>query len=618
MSTSSTFTKTTKAVDRARPLHRINSPSFDELRPRAAGNGLGCGCRSASNYRLSPRAADEGPGLIEQQAPRLMPVIPAWVPVEREGKPPGQTFESIPEVEREIEGRLALSQHPNEDFPLGQWHWWYDWNFFVVPANGFEYIRALGTHDDVGDGIRFETVECEWDCGAFGDYDFTSPGGRLPTLDASAPFFGRDWAWPVGGEYIWLAGRWIYDCGHPDRQGRARSELHPCKAVATARWEAVKFDENERHVPAIQFMFFACRNGGYWDFPNISGSDYEFIVDLPEAPEPAGEYPIGHTPGIALNTLVVRPRLLVKLDYAPFTSARGPTAGAGEADPEIELLPPENPRESPKQVKIRVPLTKLGAGARNSYGVIVSLGWFDGERQQAETVKEVRINFLSITMAGDTRRFIDSFLRRLPGEPGGIGGTLRFVFRVGVNGRWHAVDFPDTSVGTRQFPLRVSETVHLAEEDDIRITCTGMEEDPSGEMLRRGLDGRTVRGAGGIPFAWDADIDQRDDGRASSIALQMVHEGILDVVTSLSLVTTISNDLGKVIPGLPTLLQGDTPNPLKVKDLMRMAGGPSPRRLPGRLTARTRVGGPPGTTAPIGTDIDFTLHYELEYRDLPG
>lgn len=614
----SVFTNTTKTVDRAKPFHRINSPSFDDQRPRASGIGAGCGCRSGANYR--ERLAGER-DLLRDEQKKALHGLPAWVPVEREGKPPGQDWESLPEVEREIEGILRFSRHASEDVPVAQWHLWYDWNFFVEPVTGFEYIRAHGTHDDAADAIRVGTVECEWDLGAIGDYDFTSPGGLTPTLDVPGPMFDRDWAWPVGGEYIWLAGRWIYDCGHPE-DGFTRSELHPCKAVATARWEAVKFDENERHVPAIQFMFFACRKGGYWDFPNISGSDYEFIVDLPEGPAPPVEYPIGHTPEFTLNTLVVRPRLLAKFDYAPFRNARGPAARPGEADPEIEILPPENPGELPKQVKVRIPLTKLPAD-RNSYGVIVSLGWHDPGREQAEKVKEVVFRFKEVELTGDLRRFLDtSLLNRLPAwlvpEPGGIGGTIRLDFRVGVNGRWHALDVPSVNLRMKVLSLKhQGETMFLAEDDDIRITAHGLEEDPSGEMLRRSLEDRTLKNEGGIPFVWRADIDQRDDARASRIADHMVSEALSDAFKTISLVTTESDDLGKVVPHLGML--GDTPNPLTVKELMRLAG--PPRRLQGRLSARTRVAGPPGAGAPsttFGGDLDYTVHYEVEYRDLPN
>jgi hypothetical protein len=61
--------------------------------------------------------------------------------------------------------------------------------FSVIPAKGYEYVRGVGNPD--------ETVECEWDTGAFGGYDFQ---GWRPTANAPGPMFGRDWAWPDGGE----------------------------------------------------------------------------------------------------------------------------------------------------------------------------------------------------------------------------------------------------------------------------------------------------------------------------------------------------------------------------------------------------------------------------------
>jgi hypothetical protein len=95
----------------------------------------------------------------------------------------------------------------------------------------------------------------------------------------------------------------------------------------------------------------------------------------------------------------------------------------------------------------------------------------------------------------------------------------------------------------------------------------------------------------------------------------MLSEALSDAFKTISLVTTESDDLGKVVPHLGMF--GDTPNPLTVKELMRLKGPSQP--LKGRLRARTRVGGPPGTAKPGTTperDLDFTLHYEIEWRDL--
>lgn len=599
------FSNDSKAVDRNRPFHRINTDSFAPSRKRASGNGKPCGCREKEDFDDSAIFSIPIIGIIPRLAAQeLMKVLPSWVSIERESQPNRNLWPALEGVEREVEGRLKFSQQTHEDFPFSQWHWWYDWNFFVVPAHGYRYVRAEGTRDDMDDLIRGGAIECEWDTGAFGAYDFDRPGGRVPTLDEPGPMFGRDWAWPVGGEYIWIAGKWIYDCGHAEEHGgKASSELHPCKAIATARWEAVEFDENERHVPAIQFMFFANSTGGYCRVPGLGEKDYEFIVDLPEPPAGLAEtpeYPIGRSPDFPLNTLALRPRLLTKLDREPFGNARGPVAEPGEADPLIELMPAENPGELPKQVRVRFPLTDLGAAAPESYGVIVSLGWHDPLRSEADKIKEVRIFFDTVVL-GDLEH-TEEFL-----EP-----EMSLQFKFGVNGRWHAKHFVDVPSRARELGLKRLVTLHLHERDDIRIASCGMEEDVSGRTLRIPFDNRTVKGAGGIPFDYRNDFDQPDHGHVSRIAHQMAIEGVGDFAASFfqDWPAEISDPLGRIVPGVRAG-RGDTPNPLTLRELMERTGGPG-RPLEGRLTARVSLGQHTMSAS------DYTLRYQIEYRDLPN
>jgi hypothetical protein len=629
------FTNTTKVPDRARPIHRINSPSYDENRLPPSGRGQDCGCRDATHFQGMPAA------LL-----KLARTVPDWVPVEREGKPPSVTREmwaTLPEVEYELEGAVTDSRHARIDVPFTQWHFWYDWNFFVIPAKGFEYLR--------GRGNPHQSIECEWDVGAFGDYDFQS---SRPTPAVPGPMFDRDWAWPVGGEYMWIAGRWIYDCGHPqsrifkkdggellgditkerseevfvrteggflrpstvkhitiatatgpvtvadaeidriERESIVHTELHPCKAVASARWEAVKFDDNERHVPAIQFMFFACLDGGYISPFPLNSRDYEFIVDLPESAEDKGPYPVGHAPEFPMNTLVVRPRLLVQLDYAPFASARRPVVPAGQADPVIELLPAEK-GGVPKQVKIRVPLTKVDASA-HSYGVIVSLGWHDPERKQANKVKRV-IVFLDSLEVGPAFPFVREH-----------EGSEAWEMKIGVNGRW----FAKTSNVTRQgmlVPLQKTIELHLAEEDHIAIKVFGIGATFHAEMFSRGLEFRILGTEGlgaGRKYRWE-EIDQPDDDRAAEIINVLTAEGIQTLFAEGSRLDAENIGRQQISPGRP-VATGDSPNPMTLKELMSRMGAPG-RPMRGKLTAARSTGsgiGPP----------DYVLHYEIKYEDL--
>ena len=96
-------------------------------------------------------------------------------------------------------------------------------------------------------------MECEWDVGAFGDAakdNSSQPFGP-------GPMFFRDCGWPMAGQHVWVAGRWIYDCGHPNKKGLARSELHPSRAIASARWEAAKFKTGAKVLwPQSGFLLF--------------------------------------------------------------------------------------------------------------------------------------------------------------------------------------------------------------------------------------------------------------------------------------------------------------------------------------------------------------------------
>lgn len=652
------FTNTTKVPDRARPIHRINSPSFDENRPPASGRGHDCGCRGPEDF-----LGEAHP----EQLLNAMRTIPDWVPVEREGKPPHITREAwrtLPEIEYEVEGVLSESRQAGSDVPFAQWHLWYDWNFFVIPAKGFEYLR--------GRGNPHEFMECEWDCGAFGDYDFQS---SLPTPAVPGPMFGRDWAWPGGGGYIWLAGRWIYDCGHPQsriilndgselfgditkevskdvvtvREGEfaqhstvvsttiatkdgpvtvtnadvreiqkqqfVHSEIHPCKAVAAARWEAVKFDDNERPVPAIQFMFFACFDGGYISPFPLNDRDYEFIVDLPESVEDKEPYPIGHTPDFPLNTLVLRPRLLVKFDYTPFANARGPVAQSGQADPLIEILPAEK-GGVPQQVKLRVPLTTLGSST-HSYGVIASLGWHDPERKQAEKVKLVNV-FLDSLEIGEAFPYAQEH-----------EGTEPWQMKIGVNGRW----FAKTSTVSRQgmkIPLGLAIELYLAEDDEIAITTYGIRARFNADLFARPLDQRTLRRPSNIPvgvvdddrgptpgshvvfrpgdaLVWGEDIDQPDEDRASDVAADLIELGFSTLIFERELLNEENEGRQQIKPGRP-IASRDSPNPLTLKELMSRMSAPG-RPMRGKLTAARITD--TGIAAP-----DYILHYEVKYEDL--
>ena len=399
--------------------------------------------------------------------------IPAWVPVERQltpipddekdekklkaavdkNKKEREDFEKTAK-ENEVEGQLTGSYQLPRGIPFLQWNRWFNWAFNVKPINGYRYMVGQGNkHDpkeeadlhpdnaddpldpatDVNEG-QDHSMQCLMDFGAFSK----TPGEVGDKLFASGPMYQNGWPfWPSCGDYFWASGRWVYDCTHvtdDDKdKGLMPTQLHPVKAFACARYEGFKFDENERPVPAVRFLFFATKRGGYLNFGakdkdvaddecgvKINSKDYEFVLDLPESPPIEDvKWPIGHSPVTDANTLVLRPSLLIDVKFAPFDVDTGTFANNLQFDkaviPKVRLLKPADPKKpTQRQVKVTVPLTKFDAG-KDAYGVCISLGWFDPTGEQADRTKRIEMRFQHI-------KYVDSH------------SDVRLHFA--ANGRW--------------------------------------------------------------------------------------------------------------------------------------------------------------------------------------
>ena len=380
-----------KKWDPTEPIHRINSPAFNTGGfSTATGDGVSRGCRLPGGLQMTSQ---------------LSRVLPAWVPVQDNPY-------------KEVEGKLLRSFQTWTDFPMFQWHRWYDWNFHVVPSQSYSYLRGDGNKTPgphpiaVVDG---PAMECEWDCGSFGSRE--------------GPMFMQDWLWPMGNQFVWIAGRWIYDCGHADpNNNKMRSELHPCCAVANARWEAQSFSSSAKQlfptlqdplgfdvpfVPGVQFMFFACKRGGYFDLPEVFDRDYTFIVDLPRETPGRTVAPIGPTPTNPQNTLVVGPlRIVASVSFDPFSNATTPINNS--LQPVLDVIVPAD-GSSPNQVKVTIPLSQLKGTPTNSYGVMISFGVFDQFLALAKRI-------VKITGSFDTVQFFGDF------------GDVDI--KCGINGRW--------------------------------------------------------------------------------------------------------------------------------------------------------------------------------------
>jgi hypothetical protein len=379
-------------------------------------------------------------------------------------------------------------------------------NFFLTPDVERE-LRAAGATSEVIEAVRksgaksgftqiairdfdgsgAESMECEFDCGMFGSRfrDISAP-------QSFGPMFEADWAWPMTGQYFWGRGQWIYDCGHPTgdirtgpNAGLTRSELHPCRALATARWEAVNFPENGQFfVPAIQFMFFATRLGGYTDEERpgaLPNQDIEFIVDLPKLDMHSGPFPIGHTPDFPHNTIQL-PRLLKKVDFSPFSTAINKTAAtrlaASKVEPVVEPIRRKDaPTAPPQQVKVTIPFASGIPATDDYYGFILSLGWLDPDQTQARRVKKVRVTLQSIRVGPDDH------------DAGIFKGSGEWQIRAGVNGRWMQKRQEGISAGD-EIPLKVPFDFFLSDDDAVAIAAHGEETDLVHDVYKDRTDDR--------------------------------------------------------------------------------------------------------------------------------
>lgn len=631
--------------------------------------------------------------------------VPSWVPA----------FRVLPEealhLEQEIEGRLVRSHQRYDSVPFTQWHAWYDWSFRVTPEK--EFIALLGEgntgreRNDAGldqpEGrgkTRYDldtstvkggninaTVDCEWDLGAFGE----KPGAFFNLQGNEQP---RDWMWPMTGSHFWAAGRCVYDCSHAtsdEKQGNDPglhlNQLHPCKAIATARHEAVKFDENPLAVPAIQFMFFASRSqakvhdeqdvtrdrrmdtAGDFRFPALNDADYSFVVDLPPAPPRDGPFFIGATPGVLLNTLVPGRPLLHRFDVQGFASAFD-FSNNGGVTPDIE---PVRPKDGglPTQVKVTFPLTRLSADIE-TYGVIVSLGWFDPNGALAARVHRVTIELDQIVLAK-------------PDE-----GRSEYRVNVAVNGRWFFFG-PDSDdevedngtitltrdrpqpigSGKQRKPLGPPRTIvlFLSEDDAVSISVHGMEQDGLGDIMdlppdhahpdvpdealltalkvleNNFLDDRLLRGPKlvkvsqpgsgqppkefqvpfiGRPVEWKTDVDDRDITPGADNSARDKHASIVARAMFLRLAMQAfdANDvMGLIDPNVrfpdepsatPRLNdRTDSPNPLNVARVIKEVGFGAFRQC--ELSGyRTDAFGRMGNLAYDPNALEYRIRYRVK------
>ena len=522
-------------------------------------------------------------------AERALRVMPQWVPVLK-----GASNEVVtPDQVIEVEGLASRSFMNPVEVPFRQWHMWFNWNVHIIPEPGYNVIAAEDPPNTDGAELaevpvvhNTRTISVQWDTGGLWRADIRAEmaAGFIPQamVGYDGPMVLSDWAWPMTNSYVWATGRWVYDCSRTtnDTPPKMCTMINPCKAIASARWQAFEFPENELEtsVPAIQFMFFACKRGGYIDFPSITDTDYEFIVDLPQNDlKPLVPFPIGHTPEFPHNTIVMRPRLLLNLDQAPFD-----IADSKPIEPIVEIIHPDDPQKLPEQVKVRVPLTTLPADAE-ACGFILTMGWYDPTLKQAEKVKRCEVAFTHFSGIQKVRNSLVTVIRnelnqdeqrvlnRIQQEIGDIdvinilGRTIDvkdipilgrklqqlgarivtellelfgevveedWLLRIGVNGKWQ-VRYIDRLKQSNIKKLRldpVQARVLLSNDDLLALAANGAEFAPIGEIMLKEAGARTFQFDGTRPKWAEIVTPDADPARAREIRQKMAIAYALDLL----------------------------------------------------------------------------------------
>jgi hypothetical protein len=447
--------------------------------------------------------------------------IPSWVPVNRKGFGPDFDAENAhnvgddgKEAEVEVEGFLSRSYQTHHHRPYTQWSRYHHWAFHVEPTRGFGHLVRRGVLRSPDDdkllstaGVQNEQAifiyenargfpdplatnadfECLMDIGAFSQ----PPGDSGQVLTHPGIFYEKGWPfWPQHGDWFWAAGRYVYDCTHvtPSKEADLDKpddkpkdvELHPSlinpvKAFATARFEATLYDEADEPLPSMRFSFLSCRKGGYYDFDGshipFGTTDYEFAVDLPPAPAGTVAYDIGQVEDFALNTLLIRPRLLQKLELAPYGSLDR-TVDWHTDPPLIEVVRPTD-GSLPRMVKVTVPMSSVPTG-KDGYGFTISFAWLAPGVPSG--VKKVTVKLDSMTFNNDRKDLRMSIA---------VNGRMVFVPTASQSSK----TLVSPSDALQQFPGSSGIVLFLPPEKGVRISAHGAHRRGFGEFIE---ENRTI------------------------------------------------------------------------------------------------------------------------------
>ena len=185
------------------------------------------------------------------------------------------------------EGVVRQSHVATNDAPNS--HLGHDQNFVVALDSAYNHLNSDA--NDVENNERL--MEMEWDMTFF------------------PPQF-----WPTPGDRVWMMGRWVFDCGHPEGY---HTEFHPPLAVAFTHLEPTTLPGDTAPTLTNRCSIYIGGRGGNFDAP-VAIRNYDFDMPLPPRPAPAllsslhaavvalpfgGPAPVLTFPGATANTLHV-------------------------------------------------------------------------------------------------------------------------------------------------------------------------------------------------------------------------------------------------------------------------------------------------------------------------
>jgi hypothetical protein len=297
----------------------------------------------------------------------------------------------------------------------------------------------------------------------------------------------------------------------------------------------------------------------------------------------------------------------------------------------VKLLPKKPGKPLERQAKVTIPLTDFADENPDvdSYGVIVSIGWFDPDKRQAKDVKKCTVTLKSITKSVLDH---DTFAEE-------------WRFKAGVNGRWIHREFNGMgSNDTRA--LNETFVIHLHQDDFISVTSHGAEVDLVDDVYKSDrmvtLSQRDINEVdlvgGDVPIGgdttqrpidWDRDVDGNRNANGNALNGSLpVQRAICRKLFDLMFTTfgDQNDPLGMIDPGRGSAAEAKL-NPRRVRDVIAEKGEGVEETIELQAMATSEVGSsaelvrvdpnlPPPALEP--SDFDYKLVYTIKVEPQDG